>query len=66
LLEIQVSDLKIKRYQENSKTTQEKTTAKTLAELTVESKKKDLVIQQLASTIAMLNLEIQKLKGGSI
>lgn len=66
MLEIQVSDLKIKRYEENAKQTQEKTSTKTLAELAVESKKKDLVIQQLAQTIATLNLEVQKLKGGNI
>lgn len=68
MLEIQVSDLKIKRYKENEKEDQQKTSAKTLAELTIESKKKDFVIQQLAHTIATLNLEVQKLKkeGGAI
>lgn len=37
----------------------------TLAELTIENNKKDVLIAQLTNTVAMLSLEINKLKGGN-
>lgn len=39
-------------------------TVRAIADLNVENAKKDLLIQQLAQTIANLNIEIQQLKGG--
>ena len=39
-------------------------TVKSIAGLEVENKKKDMMIQSLSKTIAGLNIEIQKLKGG--
>lgn len=39
-------------------------TVRAIADLAVENAKKDLLIQQLAQTIANLNIEIQQLKGG--
>ena len=38
---------------------------KTLAELTIDNKKKDILIAQLTNTVAMLNLEINKIKRGN-
>lgn len=65
LIEIQATDLKIKRYEEGEQQEQEKTSAKTLAELVVEIKQKDFIIQQLSQTVATLSLEVQQLKGGA-
>lgn len=40
-------------------------TVKAIAELSIENKKKDFLIQNMAQTIATLNIEIQQLKGGN-
>lgn len=39
-------------------------TAKAIAELAVKNAQKDIAINQMAQTIAQLNIEIQQLKGG--
>lgn len=61
---IRVKDLEIVEQERQQEESTEKNTAAALAQLTIESKKKDLLITQLTQTIANLNIEIAKLKGG--
>lgn len=42
-----------------------KETARAVAELAVNNAQKDLAIDQMAQTIARLNIELQALKGGA-
>ena len=47
----------------DNKKTVEQNTVKAIAELNIKNKKKDILIQNMAQTIASLNIEIAKLKG---
>lgn len=58
---IRIKDLEIVEQEQKM----EQIPTQTLAELTIENKKKDILIAQLTNTVAMLNLEINKLKGGN-
>ena len=58
---IRIKDLEIVEQEQKA----EQIPMKTLAELTVDNKKKDILIAQLTNTVAMLNLEINKIKGGN-
>lgn len=62
---IRIKDLEILEEERQQEELAEKSTATTLAQLTIENNKKDLLITQLTQTIANLNIEIAKLKGGS-
>lgn len=61
---IRIKDLEIVEQERQQEESTEKNTAAVLAQLTFENKKKDLLITQLTQTIANLNIEIAKLKGG--
>ncbi|OKO91408.1 hypothetical protein BRO54_2685 [Geobacillus proteiniphilus] len=61
---IRIKDLEIVEQERQQEESTEKNTAAVLAQLTIENKKKDLLITQLTQTIANLNIEIAKLKGG--
>lgn len=58
---IRIKDLEIVEQEQKM----EQIPAQILSELTIENKKKDILIAQLTNTVAMLNLEINKLKGGN-
>lgn len=58
---IRIKDLEIVEQEQKT----EQIPMKTLAELTIDNQKKDILIAQLTNTVAMLNLEINKLKGGN-
>ena len=51
--------------EKESKKLTEQNTVKAIADLAVSNKQKDLLIQQLSQTVANLNIEIAKLKGGN-
>ena len=59
---IRIKDLEIVEQEQKA----EQIPMKTLAELTIDNKKKDILIAQLTNTVAMLNLEINKLKRGKL
>ena len=58
---IRIKDLEIVEQEQKA----EQIPMKTLAELTIDNKKKDILIAQLTNTVAMLNLEINKIKRGN-
>ena len=58
---IRIKDLEIVEQEQKM----EQIPTQMLAELTIDNKKKDILIAQLTNTVAMLNLEINKLKGGN-
>ena len=57
---IRIKDLEIVEQEQKM----EQIPTKMLAELTIDNKKKDILIAQLTNTVAMF-LEINKLKGGN-
>ena len=59
---IRIKDLEIVEQEQKA----EQIPMKTLAELTIDNKKKDILITQLTNTVAMLSLEINKLKRGKL
>lgn len=61
---IRIKDLEIIEEERKQEELAEKNTATALVQLTIENKKKDLLITQLTQTVANLNIEIAKLKGG--
>ncbi|EMI10355.1 hypothetical protein [Anoxybacillus gonensis] len=61
---IKIKDLEIVEQERQQNELAEKNTVLTLAQLALENKKKDAVITQLTKTIASLNIEIAKIKGG--
>lgn len=61
---IRIKDLEIVEQERQQSEIAEKSTAATLAQLAVENKKKDILIAQLTQTVANLNIEMAKLKGG--
>lgn len=63
---IRIKDLEIVEQEKQQSEIAEKSTAETLAQLYIENKKKDMLISQLSQTVANLNIEIAKLKGGNV
>lgn len=61
---IRIKDLEIVEQERKQEELAEKNTTNALVQLTIENKKKDLLITQLTQTVANLNIEITKLKGG--
>lgn len=61
---IRIKDLEIVEQERQQEELAEKNTATVLSQLAIENKKKDLLITQLTQTVANLNIEITKLKGG--
>lgn len=61
---IRIKDLEIVEQERKHGEITEKSTAMLLAQLSLENQKKDILITQLTQTVANLNLEIMKLKGG--
>lgn len=61
---IRIKDLEIVEQERKHGEITEKSTAMALARLALENQKKDVLIEQLTQTVANLNIEIAKLKGG--
>ncbi|MED4978764.1 hypothetical protein P9726_03395 [Geobacillus stearothermophilus] len=61
---IRIKDLEIVEQERQREEAIEKSTSMALARLALENQKKDILIEQLTQTVANLNLEIMKLKGG--
>lgn len=61
---IRIKDLEIVEQERQREEAIETSTAMALARLVLENQKKDVLIEQLTQTVANLNLEIMKLKGG--
>lgn len=61
---IRIKDLEIVEQERRQEEVAEKSTSMALAQLVLESQKKDVLIEQLTQTVANLNVEIAKLKGG--
>lgn len=59
-----IKDLEIVEQERQREEAIETNTAIALARLALENQKKDTLIEQLTQTVANLNLEIMKLKGG--
>lgn len=62
---IRIKDLKIVEQERQQGEAIEKSTSMALSRLTLENQKKDVLIKQLTQTVANLNIEIMKLKGGT-
>lgn len=61
---IRIKDLEIVEQERQREEAIETSTAMALARLALENQKNDVLIEQLTQTVANLNLEIMKLKGG--
>ncbi|MGG3987537.1 hypothetical protein [Bacillus smithii] len=61
---IRIKDLEIVEQERQREEAIETSTAMALARLALENQKKDTLIEQLTQTVANLNIEITKLKGG--
>ena len=61
---IRIKDLEIVEQERQREEAIETSTAMALARLALENQKNDTLIEQLTQTVANLNLEIMKLKGG--
>lgn len=61
---IRIKDLEIVEQERQREEAIETSTAMALSRLSLENQKKDILIEQLTQTVANLNLEIMKLKGG--
>lgn len=61
---IRIKDLEIVEQERQREEAVETSTAMALSRLALENQKKDTLIEQLTQTVANLNLEIMKLKGG--
>ena len=61
---IRIKDLEIVEQERQREEAIETSTTMALAQLAIENQKKDVLIEQLTQTVANLNLEIMKLKGG--
>lgn len=61
---IRIKDLEIVEQERQREEAIETITAMALARLALENQKKDVLIEQLTQTVANLNLEIMKFKGG--
>lgn len=61
---IRIKDLEIVEQERKHGEIAEKSTAMVLGQLALENQKKDILITQLTQTVANLNIEIMKLKGG--
>ena len=61
---IRIRDLEIVEQERKHGEIAEKSTAIALGQLALENQKKDILITQLTQTVANLNIEIMKLKGG--
>ena len=61
---IRIKDLEIVEQERKHVEIAEKSTAMALGQLALENQKKDILITQLTQTVANLNIEIMKLKGG--
>lgn len=62
LKSIRIKDLEIVEQEKQQSEIAEKSTAETLAQLFIENKKKDALIEELTQTVADMNIEITKLK----
>ena len=61
---IRIKDLEIVEQERQQGEALEKSTSMALARLALENQKKDILITRLTQTVANLNIEIMKLKGG--
>ena len=63
---IRIKDLEIVEQEQRQEEAVKKSTSMALAQLALENQKKDILIEQLTQTVANLNIEIVKLKGGVV
>ena len=61
---IRIKDLEIVEQERQQGEALEKSTSMALARLALENQKKDILINRLTQTVANLNVEIMKIKGG--
>ena len=61
---IRIKDLEIVEQERKHGEIAEKSTSMALVQLALENQKKNILITQLTQTVANLNIEIMKLKGG--
>lgn len=61
---IRIKDLEIVEQEQRQEEEVKKSTSMALAQLALENQKKDVLIEQLAQTVANLNIEVARLKGG--
>lgn len=61
---IRIKDLEVVEQEQRQEEAVKKSTSMALAQLSLENRKKDILITQLTQTVANLNIEIMKLKGG--
>jgi len=61
---IRIKDLEIVEQERQQGEALEKNTSMALARLALENQKKDILINRLTQTVANLNIEIMKIKGG--
>lgn len=61
---IRIKDLEIVEQEQRQEEAVKKSTSMALAQLSLENQKKGILITQLTQTVANLNIEIMKLKGG--
>ena len=60
---IKIKDLEIIEQEKVEQELPQKNLALSMAQLAIENKKKDMLIQQLSQTVASLNVELAKVKG---
>ncbi|MEL5897308.1 hypothetical protein AAGC94_04395 [Clostridium sporogenes] len=63
ITEVEYLKLKAEIKEENNGDVEKETFTQTLAELTIENKKKDLMIANLAETVANLTIQVNQMKG---
>lgn len=61
---IRIKDLEIVEQEQRQEEAVKKSMSMALTQLSLENRKKDILITQLTQTVANLNIEIMKLKGG--
>ena len=61
---IRIKDLEIVEQERQQGESLEKNTSIALTRLVLENQKKDILINRLTQTVANLNIEIMKIKGG--
>lgn len=61
---IRIKDLEILEQEQRQEEAVKKSTSMALARLALENQKKDVLIEQLTQTVANLNIEVARLKGG--
>lgn len=61
---IRIRDLEIVEQEQRQEEAVKKSTSMALAQLALENHKKDVLIERLTQTVANLNIEVARLRGG--